>query len=367
MANYLTLCNRVLRELNEVEMTSANFSSSRGVQTAVKDFINKAVNDIYNQVFELPSLYKSTFQNTFVGQRTYSLPSTDSPQTGDLQFRNVDFDSFILRPKELVTNGEFTSNINNWTTGDGSPSHTSSGNGRLNLNDAAAYQSIQTVVNKTYRLQLRVMSPNSSSTGLIVRVGTSAGGTQNLDTTISVSNFREGNILDTIFTATAQTSFIYVEAPSVQLDVDYVRISEDIGVKKLRYVTYDDYYQRFAETALTNSSDTQACPEFVYFTHDDKFGLHPVPDKDTYRIEYEYFKVHTDLSATTDTPDLATQYQDIIVNRAKYYLYKLRSDVPAANIANAEFEEGVKRIRYNLIEKSSYMRDGRVNLTRFAY
>ena len=57
MANYLTLCNRVLRELNEVEMTSANFSSSRGVQTAVKDFINKAVNDIYNQVFELPSLY----------------------------------------------------------------------------------------------------------------------------------------------------------------------------------------------------------------------------------------------------------------------------------------------------------------------
>ena len=211
------------------------------------------------------------------------------------------------------------------------------------------------------------MSPNSSSTGLIVRVGTSAGGTQNLDTTISVSNFREGNILDTTFTATAQTSFIYVEAPSVQLDVDYVRISEDIGVKKLRYVTYDDYYQRFAETALTNSSDTQACPEFVYFTHDNKFGLHPVPDKDTYRIEYEYFKVHTDLSATTDTPDLAVQYHDIIVNRAKYYLYKLRSDVPAANIANAEFEEGVKRIRLNLVEKSSYMRDGRVNLTRFAY
>ena len=36
-------------------------------------------------------------------------------------------------------------------------------------------------------------------------------------------------------------------------------------------------------------------------------------------------------------------------------------------IANAEFEEGVKRIRLNLIEKSSYMRDGRVNLSRFAY
>jgi hypothetical protein len=96
MATYLVLTNRVLRELNEVELTSANFSSSRGVQTATKDFVNKAVNDIYNQVWELPSLYKSTTQPTNAGQRVYSLPSTDSPQSGDLAFRNVDWDSFKL-------------------------------------------------------------------------------------------------------------------------------------------------------------------------------------------------------------------------------------------------------------------------------
>ena len=111
----------------------------------------------------------------------------------------------------------FTSNINNWTTGDGSPSHTTSGNGRLNLNDAAAYQAINTTVNKQYRLQLRVLSPNSSSSGLIVRVGTSAGGTQNLDTTAVVTNFREGKIINKTFTATAQTSFIYVKSDGVQL------------------------------------------------------------------------------------------------------------------------------------------------------
>ena len=46
---YLVLSNRILRELNEVEMTSSNFSSSRGIQTAVKDFINKSVHDIYNE------------------------------------------------------------------------------------------------------------------------------------------------------------------------------------------------------------------------------------------------------------------------------------------------------------------------------
>ena len=34
MATYLVLCNRVLNAINEVELTSANFSSSRGIQTS---------------------------------------------------------------------------------------------------------------------------------------------------------------------------------------------------------------------------------------------------------------------------------------------------------------------------------------------
>ena len=170
-------------------------------------------------------------------------------------------DSFSMGPKNIVTNGEFESNITSWTTGDGSPSHTSSGNGRLNLNDAAAYQAINTTVNKTYKLQLRALSPNSSSTGLIIRVGTSAGGTQNLDTTKAVTNFREGAILNTTFTATAQVSYIYVEAPSVQLDVDYVRISRsDIATRKLVYITYDSYLQTFKPTDDTNNSGGYSIP-----------------------------------------------------------------------------------------------------------
>ena len=36
MATYLTIANRVLNDLNEVELTSANFSSSRGIQTSIK-------------------------------------------------------------------------------------------------------------------------------------------------------------------------------------------------------------------------------------------------------------------------------------------------------------------------------------------
>ena len=153
MATYLVLCNRVLNALNEVELTSANFSSSRGIQTSVKNFANRALHDIYNELEELPSLHKETIQVTNAGQREYALPTANSPQTGDAQWRKIDWDTFYLKPKELMTNGEFTSDISSWTTiaGSGSAAYNSGGNGRLRLNDFAAHQSISTVVNQEYR------------------------------------------------------------------------------------------------------------------------------------------------------------------------------------------------------------------------
>ena len=45
-SSYLVLINNVLRDLNEVELTSSNFSASRGIQTAVKDYVNRAIDDI---------------------------------------------------------------------------------------------------------------------------------------------------------------------------------------------------------------------------------------------------------------------------------------------------------------------------------
>ena len=64
---YLVLSNRILRELNEVEMTSTTFSSSRGIQTAVKDFINKSIHHIYNEGAELPLLHTTTPQALTTG------------------------------------------------------------------------------------------------------------------------------------------------------------------------------------------------------------------------------------------------------------------------------------------------------------
>jgi hypothetical protein len=346
---YLTLTNRVLRELNETELTSSTFSSSRGIQTAVKDFINKGIDDIYNETGEIPLLYARTTQDLFVGDNEYDLPN---------DLRKVDMDSFSMGPKELVTNGEFTSNINSWTTGDGSPSYTSSGNGRLNLNSSAAYQAINTTVNKTYKLQVRVLSPNSSSTGLIVRVGTSAGGTQNLDTTIAVTNFREGNILQTTFTATAQTSFIYLEASGVQLDVDYVRISRsDIINRKLSFISYDNYLQNYKPTDDTNTKGSYSAPVRVYILPNyTSFGVSPRPNTNEYSVGYNYYQTHTDLSAHGDTMSLPDRFSTLIIDRAKYYTYMLRSDPQHAQLADRDFQRKLRLLKVDYATRNDYMR-----------
>ena len=346
---YLTLTNSVLRELNETELTSSTFSSSRGIQTAIKDFINKGIHDIYNETGEIPLLYSRTTQDLTIGDNEYSFPA---------DFRKAYMDSFSMAPRQLVTNGEFASNITSWTTGDGSPSYTSSGNGRLNLNDAAAYQAINTTVNKTYKIQVRVLSPNSSTTGLIIRVGTSAGGTQNLNTTQAVTNFREGAILNTTFTASAQTSYIYVEAPSVQLDVDYVRISRsDIATRKLAYVTYDSYLQNNKPTDDTNNSSNYSIPLRVYILPDHSaFGVSPRPNTNEFTISYDYYTTHTDLSAHGDNMSLPDRFRTLIVDRAKYYTYMLRSDPQHAQLADRDFQRKLRLLKVDYATKNDYMR-----------
>ena len=53
---YLQLTNELLREMNEVELTSATFASSLGVQTHVKDLVNRAYLDMVNEEPQWPFL-----------------------------------------------------------------------------------------------------------------------------------------------------------------------------------------------------------------------------------------------------------------------------------------------------------------------
>ena len=84
--NYLQLCNAVLREINEVEIT--NVASTRGIQTSVADFINKAQRDIINSEVEWPFTVVSQSFTTTAGTAEYARES---------DAKTVDYDSFTVQ------------------------------------------------------------------------------------------------------------------------------------------------------------------------------------------------------------------------------------------------------------------------------
>ena len=92
--------------------------------------------------------------------------------------------------------------------------------------------------------------------------------------------------------------------------------------------------------------------------------MYRIPDSDRYSINYEYWKTHDDLSATTDTPDIPARFHDVVIARTKYYIYQLRSDPQFTQFAAADYQAGIKRMRIELINSPTQMLDTRVNITK---
>jgi hypothetical protein len=211
-----------------------------------------------------------------------------------------------------------------------------------------------------YFISFIYCSINSSTTGLIIRVGTSAGGTQNLNTTQAVTNFREGAILNTTFTAAAQTSYITLNntVTTTNLDVDYVRISRsDIAHRKLAFVSYDNYLQSYKVTDDTNNSGNYSAPLRVYILPDyTAFGVSPRPSLNEYTVSYNYYTTHTDLSAHGDNMSLPDRFRTLIIDRAKYYTYMLRSDPQHAQLADRDYQRKLRLLKVDYATKNDYMR-----------
>ena len=102
---YLDITNEVLRELNEIPLTSANFASAVGLQQFVKDAVNKSIFDIANQEPQLPffsaglsgatdPFYGNVTVATTAGTRWYLLKSGSSNIAND--YGSIDWDDFYI-------------------------------------------------------------------------------------------------------------------------------------------------------------------------------------------------------------------------------------------------------------------------------
>lgn len=102
---YLQLTNELLREMNEVVLTSSNFASAIGIQAHVKDCVNRAYLDIVLEEPQWPFLsvgdsgttdpmYGNTYVETVANTRWYELKPASSSILDD--YGSVDWDNFYL-------------------------------------------------------------------------------------------------------------------------------------------------------------------------------------------------------------------------------------------------------------------------------
>ena len=102
---YLKLTNELLRESNEIALTTANFSNAIGIQQFAKDCINKAYNDIVSSEPRWSFLatgesgatdpfYGNVYVETVAGTRWYELKAASSSLTTD--YGAVDWNDFYL-------------------------------------------------------------------------------------------------------------------------------------------------------------------------------------------------------------------------------------------------------------------------------
>ena len=102
---YLQATNELLREVNEIALTSSNFASAIGIQQHAKDCINRAYNDIVTseprwsflatgESGSTDPFYGNVYLETVAGTRWYELKESSSSLTTD--YGAVDWNDFYL-------------------------------------------------------------------------------------------------------------------------------------------------------------------------------------------------------------------------------------------------------------------------------
>ena len=100
---YLQLTNELLRESNEVVLTSSNFGDAVGIQSHIKDCVNRAYNDIVSaeprwtflatgESGATDPMYGNVYIETVAGTRWYELKAASSSVTTD--YGAIDWNDF---------------------------------------------------------------------------------------------------------------------------------------------------------------------------------------------------------------------------------------------------------------------------------
>ena len=94
---YISLCNELLRRINEVTFDTSGdgFSGAKNIQAIAKDAINNSIREILQDGHQFPFLKTTTTQTMTAGTGTYDFPS---------DLASVDWDTFYIKELSSASN-----------------------------------------------------------------------------------------------------------------------------------------------------------------------------------------------------------------------------------------------------------------------
>ena len=136
------------------------------------------------------------------------------------------------------------------------------------------------------------------------------------------------------------------------------RIKENVSLNnsttRIKEISYEDYLDKYIEQEY-NATANQGVPTLVAQAPDLKFIMTPEPDK-AYELVYEYYSFPSDLAVATDVPTIPERFQHIIIDGAMHYGYLFRGNTQDALVMKEKFDEGIKHMRSQLINRTPYVR-----------
>ena len=289
---YLTLTNKVLSKLNEVELTSATFTSGRGIQTQVKNAINEAVRYINQREHNYPFNHSTKTQTLTAGVVRYSIPTTA---------KVVDYNTFrIVKDSDLAVSGGQLS--------------------ILNYND---------YIGKSVEQEDEINSTATSTTH-----------TDSV-TTITVSSTTGFDSAGTLFIGNEQISYTAIGSSTTFTGCTR-GANSTTAASILSGVTVAQF-------------DRGSVPTHVVRTPDNNYLMFPYPDK-SYSIKFDYFTFPADMVAHGDTTTVPDRFAAVIVDGATAFIYQYRGELQQYGINFERFEQGIKNMQSLLVNRFDYIR-----------
>jgi hypothetical protein len=289
---FLTFTNETLAKLNEVQLTSSDFSDARGVQIQVKNAVNQAIRYINQREFSWPFNAAVASQTLTAGVVSYALPSNT---------KYVDYATFRIRKSETFGN---------------------------------AARHLAFLDYKEY-IDLHIKQEDDTVTTTL------SSSIDDDDTTIPVASASSFDSTGTIIidseniTYTGTTSTTFTGATR--------------GAESTTAASH-------SSGATVAQIDAGGIPTHVFRRPDNTYGLWPFPDRAyTLTFDY-YTHPSADLSAFDDTTSIPDRFGFVITDGAIAYAYLYRSEVPLYERSFALFNEGIKHMQTLLINRYDYVR-----------